>query len=254
MSLNRLLLRASACSAIANFWQAPFPTLAEHLIFDSKVEPIENMEVDVVYPTVVVYTDYDKNHVAHQDIGYTTREMTITFELLMAVLSKSEDPEPVYNLSTPYTDSQLEASLDVLEAQVFAALRADNSAANCFRTIAYGASNVVSRRGATTEGGTKIAARQVTYEARVLQELASPILPAFAEPFLAELEASPGMDSMATTIRGLYTLSNNVAGLERLRQTMGWSKDVQNALGYPLPSAPNLGTPVVWLDQFGNPI
>lgn len=255
MSLNRLLLRASAVAAIAGFWKEPWPTLAEHLIFDSKVEPIENMEVDVAYPVIVVYTDYDKNHVAHQDIMHTNRTMTVTFELLMAVLTQAgDDTSAGYVLRTPYTDSQLEASLDVMESQLFAALRADNSAANCFRSIAYGMENVVSRRGATTEGGTKIAARQVTYEARVIQELARPILPIFAVDFLNELQLSDGMEAMASTVRSLYEASNSVDALERLRQTMGWTAETKKKLAYPDLDAPILGSPVTWLDQHGNPL
>lgn len=254
MSLNRLLLRMSAVSAVANFWREPWPTLAERLVFDSKVEPIENMEVDVVYPTIVVYTDYDKNHVSHQELPHTSRTMTVTFELLMAVLSNVQDEDDAYVIQLPRTDSELEASLDVLESQLFNALRADNSAANCFRSLAWGIENVVSRRGATTEGGTKIAARQVTYEAKVIQEMAHPILPAFAVPFLTDLENSDGFASMAQQVRALFTMSNNMQGLERLRETMGWSAETMSKLGYAPAASPVLGTPVVWLNQHGQPL
>lgn len=255
MSLNRLLLRASAVAAIANFWREPWPTLAQGLVFDSKVEPIENMEVDIAYPVIVVYTDYDKNHIAHQDLQHTDRTMTVTFELLMAVLVENDGDDPnEYTLRTPYTDAQLEASLDVMESQLFNALRVDNSAANCFRSLAFGVENVVSRRGATTEGGTKIAARQVTYEARVIQELARPILPAFAKPFLDEIEQTDGWKSMAHTLRGLFTIFDDVEALERLRQTMGWSMETRRKLAYPDPGAPILGAPPRWLDVHGNPL
>lgn len=254
MSLNRLLLRISAVTAIAGFYRAPWPTLAERLVFDSKVEPIENMEADVVYPLIVVYTDYDKNHIPHQELKHTSRTMTVTFELLMAVRHMEENPDAEYVLKMPSTDSELEASLDVMEAQLFQALSADNSAANCFRSLAWGVENVVSRRGATTEGGTKIAARQVTYEARVLQEFAKPLLPAFAVQFLLDLEESDGMASMATQVRSLYTMSNDVDGLERIRETMGWTSETMNKLGYAQAGAPILGTPVVWLDQHNNPL
>lgn len=254
MSFNRILLRLSAASAIANFWREPWPTLAEHLVFDSKIEPIENMEADIVYPTVVVYTDYDKNHIPHQGLPHTSRNTTITFELLMAVLSKSDDDSDLFVLNMPSTDGELEAALDVMEAQVFAALRADNSAADCFSALAYSLDNVVSRRGATTEGGTKIAARQVTYEAKVIQEMANPLLPEWGNRFLTDLAASEGMGPLASRVKLLFEAMGDTDQVERLRQTMGWTTETKRTLGYPLPNAPRLPQDVVWLDQHGNPI
>jgi len=252
--INRVLLRLAAASAASNFFQEPYPTIAGPMIFDSKVEPIENFKVDIAYPTIVIYTDYDKNHVAHQDLPHTSRVMTVTFELLMAVMELQGDPGGDYIMRTPQTDAELESSLDIMEHQLFESLRAPNSAANAFRTMAYGVENVVSRRGATTEGGTKIAARQVTYEAKVIQELSMPVLPAYITQFLTDLEETEGYQQMAPALRALYTMSNNVAAGERLRRTMGWSEETYGHLGYALPGAPLLPPGTVWLDQHGNPL
>lgn len=255
MSINRVMLRLAAVCAVSNFYKAPWPTLAGRMVFDSKVEPIENFKVDTAYPTIVVYTDYDKNHVAHQSMPHTERTMTVTFELIMAVMERiGEMADDTYVMRAPQTDSELESSLDIMEFQLFESLRANNSAANVFRTMAYGMDNVVSRRGATTEGGTKIAARQVTYEARVIQELSQPMLPAYMTQFLQDLEDSPGMELVAPALKAVYTMNNNLDAVERLRRTMGWTEGTLEQLGYPLPGAPLLPPLVTWLDQHGNPL
>lgn len=254
MSYNRLILRLSAVAALANFWKDAdnYPTLAGNLIFDSKVEPIENMEIDVVYPTIVVYTDYDKNGIAHQSVPHTERLTTVTFELLMAVMQPAQEGVG-YIIHTPTTDTELEASLDVLEAQMFAALRAKNSAANCFNTMAYGVDSITSRRGATVEGGTKIAARQVTAELKTIQELANPLLAPYIATFLDDLATSPGCQRLEPQVRALYTASNSLDSYERIRRSMGWSEEAHSKLGYPLPNAPVLPPNITWLDQHGNP-
>lgn len=255
MSINRTLLRLSAVSAISNFYREPYPTLAGRMVFDSKVEPIENFQVDLAYPTIVVYTDYDKNHVAHRDVDYDSRTMTITFELLMAIMRPvGRAASGNYVMEAPQTDSELESSLDVMEYQLFESLREDSTAANVFQSIAYGMENVVSRRGATTEGGTKIAARQVTYEARVIQELSMPIMPNYVTDFLRELQDSEGMEQVAHTVQSLYRMRREEDEVERIRRTMGWTMETRDALGYPKKNAPITPPIIRWLDQNGNSI
>lgn len=236
MSINRLLIRTAAIAAISNFNREPWPTLAGPMVFDSKIEPVENIDEKLAYPICVVYTDYDRNSVIHGDLAVDGRSLTITFELLMAMMSDSTEGG-AFTVRYPVTDSELETALDIFEHQVFTALRADNSAAHAFRTIAYGIDNVVSRRGATVEGGQKLAARQITYEAKVLSEWAHPTVPGYLVPFLNDLEQSTDYGYRVDTIRGLYEEPGAIHEMVRQRRTLGWSDGVLNALGYDIDEA-----------------
>ncbi|MBN9308725.1 MAG: hypothetical protein J0I99_00725 [Devosia sp.] len=252
MSLNRLVLRTAGVTALNNFGVGPFPTLAGPHIYDSKIEPVDSVDKDVAYPMCVIYTDYDRNAVAHRELT-EPRSLTITFELLIGILSR-DDQTPNYTLNMPVTDSELEASLDIFEFQIFEALRADNAAANVFRTICYGPKQITSRRGATTEGGTKIAARQVTYEADCLPEPSAPTVPSWMAPFLDQLEASDGFDGIGEQLQALYAGGAAVTEMDRIARTLGWSRDTYERLGYPPKPLVMLGTPVTWLNQHGQPL
>ena len=159
MNLDRLVVRLAAVSALNNFLQPPFPTLAGDKIFDSRIEAVEDFKTKVMFPIAVVYTDYDKNHWAHQSLNNEDRLLTATFEILIAQISEIPD-EGGFLVERPNTDSELETSLDIFEMQIAEALRADNPAADCWRHLMYHYNEVTSRRGATTEGGQKLAARQ----------------------------------------------------------------------------------------------
>jgi hypothetical protein len=191
--------------------------------------------------------------VPHASLLQEQRTLTVTFELLIGIL-KQDAESPNYVLNMPVTDSELEASLDVFEYQIYQALQADNPAANCFRTIAYGLEQVISRRGASTEGGTKIAARQITYEAKCLPEMHSPVLPPYMVPFLDALEASDGFPGIGQQLKQIYSGNGAVSDTDRLRGSMGWSNDTFSRLAYPPTPLVMLGTPVTWLDQHGKPL
>lgn len=249
MSVLRLVLRHAAVNAVSGFFSGVnSPTIAGNRVFDSKIEPVENIREDAAYPTVVIYTDYDRNAFPHSGISHQERTLTITFELLMAVMTKTPDDVGKYTVRFPVTDAELESSLDVLEFETFQALRRQNSAADCFRSIAYGLDNMVSRRGATVEGGTKIAARQVTYEARVIQELDHPIEHPAIKRFYDDLILSPGGSEFAEEVQRLFTEPGAMSPVDRLEATMGWTRATREALGYPLSGAPVSMPPTIWLN------
>ncbi len=253
MSLNRLVLRTAIVTALNNFGIGPYPTLAGPHIYDSKIEPVDSVDRDVAYPMCVVYTDYDRNSVAHAATLTGERTLTVTFELLIGILTKDEET-PNYTMNLPVTDSELEASLDIFEFQIFEALRADNAAANVFRTICYGPQQITSRRGATTEGGTKIAARQITYETNTLPESSLPVAPSWMRAFLDQLKVSDGFDGVAQQLLQFYDGNASAAEPDRIARTLGWSRDTYDRLGYPPKPLVMLGSPVAWLNQHGQPL
>lgn len=235
MSLNRSLLRMATVAAISNFMQAPYPTLAGQHIFDSKIEPVNDVQDDVQYPMVVVYTDYDRDYIGHGTLRKVPRLMTITIEMLVAIITDRRD-DGGYSLAYPQIDSELEISLDILEHQVFEALQANNAAADCYRAMVYGVETIISRRGATVEGGQKLAARQLTLEVSCLREPTTGVLPEYAEKFLDAIdevaETNPGYEFADRTavLRSAY--QDNAAGALNVRRArqVGYTQDDMDKL------------------------
>lgn len=254
MSLNRAAIRTAMVAAFNNFGVEPYPTLAGAHVFDSKIEPIDSVDEDVAYPMVVVYTDYDKDHLTVFQLANEERVMSITIELLMGIIRKDSEVGNNYVLQYPVTDSELEMSLDILEHQCFEALRADNTAANAFRSIAYGIDGIVSRRGASSQGGTKIAARQITMEARCLREPAVPKMLPFMNEFLTELADSDGFSLVGAQLKQIYDAGTTTGIVERLQKTQMLSNANMAALGGPYLPLVTLPDQITWLNADGSPL
>lgn len=251
MNIHRLVARLAAVCAISNFSTSPFPTLAGNLVFDSRIEPVENISENVTFPAVVVYTDYERHGWAHHSSAGRDRLLTTTFELLTAQISKKGDH---FVVSLPASDSELETTLDVLEAQIVNALRADNVAANCWRYLMMRYEDVISRRGATAEGGQKIAARQITVEASVPRGPTDGSVPGPVAAFLTALETHPDFNDRVEAIRDLYTAPASMTAAERLLHAMGWTTEAGHILGYERGPSALLPPNVVWTGPTGSPL
>lgn len=253
MNPDRLVARLATVMALNNFSQGPFPTVAGNLIFDSRIEPVEDFKQDVVFPVCVVYTDYDRDHWNHHTLVGKDRLLTVTFELLIAQVS--EAPEPgTYMIGSPNTDSELETSLDIFEMQIAHALQADNVAADCWRHIMYTPVNTISRRGATVEGGAKLAARQVTVESKVPRGPANGTIAPTVEAFLSRLEQHADFTDRVPAIRQLYTRGSSASASAQLMAASGWSDRVATALGHSRIPSGLLPQTIQWLDSTGAPL
>jgi hypothetical protein len=251
---NRLVYRMSAVSALNNLETAPYPTIAGRNIFDSKIEPMEDYPEGSAFPICVIYTDYDQNHWSSWTTIQEKRLLTTTFELLI-VQSKDrgDDPDAPFQLLSPYTDSEMETALDIFEQQLFDALTADNPAAECFRSLTVSVENIISRRGATTESGQRLSARQITLEANVLRDPIPGALPAYIASFLDAIELKEDYAARVAEIRGLYTSGQSIPEWEKLLKIMGWSDQVAGALGTPRSGPMSVLPPnVTWLKADGN--
>lgn len=252
MILNRLLLRLAAVSALSNYQETPYPTLAGPHIFDSRVDPVATLKGDAVFPICVVYTDYDKDALTFKGLQTRTRLLTVTLELFVGQVK--EDPNQGFELALPDTDSDLELSLDVFEAQIYDALGAGTLAADTFNTIAYGFDSVVSRRGASYEGGQKLAARQITLEVKCLREPPPGIVPEYMDGFLRELETRGEYADRASIIRDYLARHGGVGEDEATIRFHGYSEATAGNLGYGRAPAVRLGTPVRWFTANGQPL
>lgn len=230
MSGYRAVVRLAAVSALNNYLSAPWPTLAGPNIFDSKIEPVEDMKEDKVFPCVVVYTDYDKDHWSKGNRVHADRLMSVTLELLIVQTTTGKRPNS-YKLTTPATDSEIETSLDALEAQIFRALTLGTEASDAFNYICTTPTNVISRRGSSTEGGHRLAARQLTIEMKAVREPLLGNIPEPIERFLQRLEASDDYAERVPDLRALLTMSAPDTDFERVMRTLGYTRTVTALLG-----------------------
>lgn len=230
MSLYRLVTRLAVVSALNNYMQRPFPTLVGPNVFDSKIEPVEDMAKDRAFPCCVVYTDYDKDHWTKGSKVHSDRLLSLTFELLI-VQAKQVQGQNAYKLSTPYTDSEIESTLDVLETQIYRALTAGTEASDAFNFLCPSYTNVISRRGSSTEGGHRLAARQVTLEMKALREPASGTIPAPIGALLDRLEAFSDYADRMPDIRAMLEDPAAYTDFERVMRTLGYTRDLTMRLG-----------------------
>lgn len=253
MSLSRTLLRWSIVSALSNYQTQPYPTAAGPLVFDSKIEPIDNVDDSQVLPMIVVYTDYEKDGLSHGTTRQNNRVLTVTFELLVAVVTEKQ-MDGSYSLSYPQTDAEIEMSLDIMEWQLWRAFQQSNPAAEFFRNSVLAVDTVVSRRGATVESGNKIGARQVTWEIEILKDPAAGVLPQYAADLLNDLEARGEYRHYVQTMRDMYLTSDGgSAGLFAGRH-LGYPDSAASALSLEYSPTSVIVPPITWLDQNGRPI
>ncbi len=254
MNADRLVVRLAAVAALSNFGQAPYPTLAGNHVYDSRIEPVEDWKEDVLFPVCVVYTDYDKDHWNHHTSNLEERLLTVTFELLIAQITELPEAEGGgFMIAQPNTDSELETSLDIFEIQISNALRANNVASECWRHLMHSYINVISRRGATVEGGTKLAARQITVESRTPRGPTNGAIAPTIASFLNELEKHDDYQDRVPAIRQLYQEPASMSGAEQMIRAMGWTNESAEKLGYIRPLVV-LGQPVVVTGPDGEPL
>ena len=237
MSLNRLISRIAVVSALNNYMQgAPWPTLAGPNNFDSKIEPVEDMQTDRAFPCCVVYTDYDKDHWNKGSGAHKERTMTVTLELLIVqaeqVVSTDGGP-PTYQLDCPFTDSEIETSLDFMEVQIFRALAAGNEATDCFNYLCPTYVAVISRRGASVEGGQRLAARQLTMEMKAIRDNVMGVIPPPIEAFLGKLEQFPDYAERVEELRAIMTAPAAATPNEKIMRAFSYSRDLATRLGSP---------------------
>jgi hypothetical protein len=232
MSLYRLVTRLAVVSALNNYLQAPWPTLAGPNIFDSKIEPVEDMATDKVFPCCVVYTDYDKDPWTKGAKIHTKRMMTVTLELLI-VQAKQQADVNTYQLDCPQTDSEIETSLDMFEVQILRAISRGNEASDAFNYICPTYQNVVSRRGASVEGGVRLAARQITMEMESIRDNIAGTIPAEIAAFLDKLEEHYDYEDRVPEIRTMMTEPASWTPNERTARAFSYSRSLANRLGTP---------------------
>jgi hypothetical protein len=123
MSLARCALRLATVEALRPtallVSDGPRPTIAKKCVFDSRLDPIEDLAVGESRPVVVVYTDDDEGSPGQKVGGPPFKQLVeLCFEVSVVASAPSDADPAVFVAGIPETDAELEASLDLLEAQI----------------------------------------------------------------------------------------------------------------------------------------
>jgi len=123
--MNRTALRLSTVAALSGGGAAPFPTMANQYVYDSRQDDIVDLSPEIRRPVIVVRTDDDeRTYLTPQGApsrAMSRRSINLKVEISVIAAAIEQDGTPV--VGWPETDSELEAMLDLMEYQVEAALR-----------------------------------------------------------------------------------------------------------------------------------
>jgi hypothetical protein len=99
--------------------QGPWPTLAADRVFDSRIDPIEDLARDQRKAGIAVYTQDDMGTGSQARGGPPFKRIVdLVFEIWQIASLPSVANPAVYEPGIPLTDAELEAELDLIETQI----------------------------------------------------------------------------------------------------------------------------------------
>lgn len=236
MSLARFALRTCAVRALTG------ATLVGDNVRDSDFGAIDvaadgSIRSDQDRPFVLVYTDDS----TAEDTA--TRDLRQNGHLDLVVESGVANPlvetdettgeSRIVGINLPDTDAARELTLDLIDRQVTVALTGPDTWAELWQRLHNRVLRIDRRRAASTEGGVRLAARQLRIRLDVLAD------PAWGQPlvagnpwadFVAALIATdPALGAVAATFLGPQ---GPAVTTETIRRAMGHTGREARALGY----------------------
>jgi hypothetical protein len=163
----RLVVRMCAVAALRD------KTWAADRVYDSDNTPLVDKLTAEIKPYMTVFTDTDNRmEVDGMDVYSTQRNLSLVVELGLASATVVEKGDKT--ISIPQTDQAMEAFIDLLEMQVMSALIGDPNSkwGDLFKQLVTKVLRMPSRRGGSSDKGTRWAARQLTL---VCQPIGDPI-------------------------------------------------------------------------------
>ena len=183
MSLARAALRLATIEALCPTAvlraDGPWPTLARKHVFDSRIDPLEDLTIGEGCPIICVYTEHDDGKAGQRRGGppfLLTIDLVFEFSVIVKIARES-DPSEV-DLAYPETDPELEVSLDLIEAQIKFVLfyaPAGQIWREVSRSRVHNPRSVVHR---SSEEGAKLARRTMTWKVEVEDDEFDPAPPA----------------------------------------------------------------------------
>jgi hypothetical protein len=215
MSLARLALRLATVEGLrptaSLTSNGPWPTIAQKYVLDSRVDPLNDVSPLEARPIVCVYTEHDEGTPGQKRGGPPfLATIDLTFELSVVVkVAKDGDPSQ-FVVACPETDDELEASLDLFEAQIKFALLCGPTGeiwrSICHRRI-HSPRSVPHR---TSEESVRLARRTMTWRVEVNEDqfdAAPSVAPTgiaiFPEPLKRLAEQLPALGYAMKLLNGL---------------------------------------------------
>jgi hypothetical protein len=167
------MLRVATVNALSNGFQEPYPTIAGPIIFDSKMDNLQNTFEESLVPVVIVYTEDDEHTQQNKSgsgQGGVYRKIQLLIELAIGSYSevKSEDGEPSAAFSMLQTDAEIEAMMDLFEQQIRNALRHPTNVHSAhWQGLVSSILSWESQPGRSAKGDNRLAMRQIIIEVRI---------------------------------------------------------------------------------------
>ena len=174
--LNRLMLRLGIVNALTPQPGEPSPTIAGEAVFDSRLDDLEFDDQKVEVPVCIVYTEDDESTLLDRGAGgshgASLRHVNVRIEIAIGSFETSvTDGRTQVTYSLPTTDAEMEALLDMFEAQVYRTLD------HPIRPASVALQHLVIQRDAwhstasrSNEGNNRLAARTLTMRLRIKPE------------------------------------------------------------------------------------
>jgi len=147
---------------------AEWPTLAQTRVFDSRIDPIEDLTADQHKAAIVVYTQEDLGYGSQHRGGAPFRRVVdLVFEISQ-IARADDDVNNRYVAGVPQTDAELEAELDRIEFEIELALL-HGPGGHVFRQLTSGGS-VTDPRSTPhrdSEEGARLAMRSLCWKVQV---------------------------------------------------------------------------------------
>lgn len=171
MSLSRLMLRALACVALQKQASDSIsPTMADDRVFDSMLDPLMFRQFDKQMPGIVVYTDDGTSELINRGSGGGPYRhyVDLRVELVIGTFNTEiVDNQKRVLLELPTTDAQLEAQLDLFEAQAkWALMELPRAYTNAFMNYVVRIESV-SSFATRDEGNNRFASRRLHFKCEI---------------------------------------------------------------------------------------
>lgn len=153
----------------------PWPTTAGAYVFDSRLDPLEDLKPGGAQPTICVYTDEDEGSSGQKAGGPPFKQIVELCLELSVIASAPSDADPdVFVAGVPETDAELEASLDLIEAQVRFILFFGSTGEIWRELCGRKVSSIRSTPSRSSEEGARLAMRRSVWKVELVDDVYDP--------------------------------------------------------------------------------
>lgn len=252
MSLLRPIIRACVVGALRD------QTWAESRVYDTDMTPLAEAVFGKAHaPYIVVFTDVDDlTPVEGVAEIYNGNNRMLNLLIEIGVASSIQGTKGDYIIKFSPTDFGMEWAVDIIQAQVMAALVGDPKSewGTLFKRLVYKLRTVRSRRGGQS-GGIRWAARRVTMVYNTNMDIAPGVVPGIEHPVrkfidLAKTDTALGLAELGDTVEKLLDASGspNWRQAQALLGVTGKMSKQLMTTGSPLPWPEGEVAPLDWSD------